>query len=514
MVATSLRLIRKPLRCEGNRTVDDLSGGSRSRRPVRSVNRRWVYGGAVGTLIVITACGKTSTSTVTGPTPAKCDISVAASGDSVAAVGAQQAFAITTTPECAWTAAAGVSWITELSPSEGQGSGEVRFRVIPNPDGRSRQGTITVNNEQLQVRQEAAQCRFQLAATSDRFDAKGGTATVSVAVPDGCTWSASSNTGWIVVNGSTSGTGSGSVRFDVMPNNGTERSGAISLGGEAVTVRQNGVTQNCSVSIDPSSVVMPVAGGSGMFNVTSAAGCTWTAASSVQWITVVDGANSNGSAAVRFRVASNPGSARAGRIGVAGATFTVNQGGATSCSYSINPTNFSTPSTGGSGTLAVSAAAGCSWSATSNAGWIAITSGATGAGNGTVAFKVDGLSGNTRTGTMTIAGLTFTVTQTQTQTENRCSYAISPTNRDASAAGGVFTVSVSTSSGCRWTAKSDEKWMSISSSGSGSGGSGTGSGSVSLVVEPNTKSSRTGTATIAGETFTLKQAAPLKSESQ
>jgi hypothetical protein len=37
---------------------------------------------------------------------------------------------------------------------------------------------------------------------------------------------------------------------------------------------------------------------------------------------------------------------------------------------------------------------------------------------------------------------------------------------------------------------------------------------VSLVVEPNTKSSRTGTATIAGETFTLKQAAPLKSASQ
>jgi Viral BACON domain/Putative binding domain, N-terminal len=511
MVATSLRLIRKPLRCEGNRTVDDVSGGSCSRRVVRNVNRRWVYGGAVGTLIVISACGKTSTSTVTGPTPAKCDISVAASGDSVAAVGAQQAFAITTTPECTWTAAAGVSWITELSPSAGQGSGEVRFRVIPNPDGRSRQGTITVNNEQLQVRQEAAQCRFQLAATNDRFDAKGGTATVSVAVPDGCTWSASSNTGWIVVNGSASGTGSGSVRFDVMPNDGTQRSGAISLGGEAVTVRQNGAIQNCSVSIDPSSVVMPAAGGSGMFDVTSAAGCTWTAASSVQWITVVDGANTNGSAAVRFRVASNPGSARAGRIGVAGATFTVNQGGGT-CLYSINPTSFSTPSTGGSGTLAVSAAAGCSWSAMSNAGWIAITSGATGAGNGTVAFKVDGLSGNTRTGTITVAGLTFTVTQTQTQ--NRCSYAITPTDRDASAVGGVFTVSVSTSSGCRWTAKSDVKWMSISSSGSGSGGSGTGNGSVSLVVEPNTKSSRTGTATIAGETFTLKQSAPLKSASQ
>ena len=429
-----------------------------------------------------------------------------ASPEPVAAAGAMQSFAITTPPECTWTAAAEVSWITELSPSTGQGGGDVRFRVMPNADGRARQGTITVNNQQVQVRQDPAPCRVQLSASNDRFDAKGGTATVSVAVPDGCTWSASSSGAWIVVNGPTSGSGGGSVRFEVMPNEGAERSGAISIEGEAVAVRQSGAARNCTASIDPSSVAMAAGGGSGMFDVTAPPGCTWTAASSVQWITLVNGASGSGSADVTFRVASNPGAARTGRIAVAGTTFVVNQSGAT-CSYAINPTNTSIATTGGSGTIAVSAAAGCSWRAASNAGWITITSGASGAGNGTVGFRVDDFSGSTRTGTVAIAGLTFTVTQTQTPADTRCSYAISPTDRDASPNGGKFTVSVSTSGSCGWTAKSDVKWMTVSPERGGSG-----AGSVSVAVEPNsTKSSRTGTATIAGQTFTVRQAAESKS---
>ncbi|MBF0537119.1 MAG: DUF1566 domain-containing protein [Nitrospirae bacterium] len=55
----------------------------------------------------------------------------------------------------------------------------------------------------------------------------------------------------------------------------------------------------------------------------------------------------------------------------------------------------------------------CSWTAVSNDAWISITSGSTGAGNGTVKYSV---SQNTdigaRIGTMTIAGKTVTITQT------------------------------------------------------------------------------------------------------
>ena len=56
---------------------------------------------------------------------------------------------------------------------------------------------------------------------------------------------------------------------------------------------------------------------------------------------------------------------------------------------------------------------GCSWSAASNASWITITSGASGAGNGSVNYSVAGydvLNGD-RQGTITVAGRTVTIEQ-------------------------------------------------------------------------------------------------------
>jgi uncharacterized protein (TIGR03437 family) len=57
----------------------------------------------------------------------------------------------------------------------------------------------------------------------------------------------------------------------------------------------------------------------------------------------------------------------------------------------------------------------CAWNAVSNDAWLTITSGASGTGNGRVNFSVAANPGATsRTGTLTIAGLTFTVLQTGT----------------------------------------------------------------------------------------------------
>jgi Zn-dependent metalloprotease len=82
------------------------------------------------------------------------------------------------------------------------------------------------------------------------------------------------------------------------------------------------------------------------------------------------------------------------------------------CTFSISPTSASSPAAGGSGTVNVTATAGCSWSAVSNSGFITITSGALGSGNGSVGYRVDANTASTsRTGTVTIAGQTFTLTQ-------------------------------------------------------------------------------------------------------
>ncbi|MCO6480132.1 MAG: T9SS type A sorting domain-containing protein, partial [Phaeodactylibacter sp.] len=122
------------------------------------------------------------------------------------------------------------------------------------------------------------------------------------------------------------------------------------------------------------------------------------------------GANGNGNGTVNYSVASNSGaSARTGTISVAGLVFTVNQ---SACNISISPASASFQAAGGTGSVNVSAQPDCSWSAQSNVGWITITSGASGNGNGMVNFSVE-MNNSTapRTGAISIVGVAFSVTQ-------------------------------------------------------------------------------------------------------
>ena len=83
------------------------------------------------------------------------------------------------------------------------------------------------------------------------------------------------------------------------------------------------------------------------------------------------------------------------------------------CSFSINPTSASFPAAGESASVTVTTIAGCNWTAASNNSFITITSGASGSGSGTVNYAVaENASSLSRSGSMTIAGLTFSVSQT------------------------------------------------------------------------------------------------------
>ena len=83
-----------------------------------------------------------------------------------------------------------------------------------------------------------------------------------------------------------------------------------------------------------------------------------------------------------------------------------------------------------------------------------------------------------------------------------CTYAISPTNATYPNGGGAGSVSVTTPAGCGWTATNNATWITISG-----GASGNGNGTVTYSVAPYTghPKNRTGTATIAGQTFSIKQ---------
>ena len=168
------------------------------------------------------------------------------------------------------------------------------------------------------------------------------------------------------------------------------------------------------------------------------------------------------------------------------------------CAYSISPTSCSHSPEAETGSISVAAPSGCPWTATSIESWIAITSGTSGTGNGTVNYSVSAnTSTSSRTGTISIAGQTFMVYQSGVS----CTYSISPTTQSFGASGGTGSVTISTQSGCTWTATSIESWIAITS-----GTSGTGNGTVNYSVSANTStSSRTGTMIIAGEMFIVIQ---------
>jgi len=256
----------------------------------------------------------------------------------------------------------------------------------------------------------------------------------------------------------------------------------------------------CSYSINPTSQTFAASGGSNTVGVSAGAGCAWTAASNDSWITITAGASGSGAGTVSYSVDANTlAIPRTGTMTIAELTFTVSQDAAGGCTYSISPTSISPGAGSGSGTVNVSAGQGCSWTAASNVGWITIDSGASGAGNGTVSFSVATNPLTTpRTGTMTIAGQTFTVNQSG----NSCSYSLLPTSASFTASGGSNTVNVSAGAGCAWTAVSNAAWVTITS-----GASGSGNGALDYTVAANpTTSSRQGTMTIAGLTFTVDQA--------
>ncbi|MBI4893350.1 MAG: BACON domain-containing protein, partial [Acidobacteria bacterium] len=73
-----------------------------------------------------------------------------------------------------------------------------------------------------------------------------------------------------------------------------------------------------------------------------------------------------------------------------------------SCTYSIAPTSAQAAATASTGSLSVTTQAGCTWNAVSDSSWITVTSGASGAGNGSVAYSVAANSGAARTGTIVV----------------------------------------------------------------------------------------------------------------
>jgi photosystem II stability/assembly factor-like uncharacterized protein len=144
-------------------------------------------------------------------------------------------------------------------------------------------------------------------------------------------------------------------------------------------------TPACSYSASPSTLFLYAGGGPANFSVVAPFGCKWTPTPSAPWIAVTSGAGP-GVAPLAIRVAANTGAARTGTIAIGTTSIAITQA-AGGCTYSLSTSNLTFPQAGGPQDVNVTAGAGCQWVVTGLPLWLAVTSGASGTGDGTVTLQ-------------------------------------------------------------------------------------------------------------------------------
>ena len=151
----------------------------------------------------------------------------------------------------------------------------------------------------------ATPCTFALAPTTATIPASGGSVTIAVSNVQGeqCQWSAQPG-GFLRVEGTTSGSGSGSFVVVADPNTGASRVATVSVGGASVTISQDRAA--CVWVVSPQTQAVTAQGGTFHAIVTAPGDCNWPIESSAPFVTVSGPQSRTGSVQVFYQVAANP----------------------------------------------------------------------------------------------------------------------------------------------------------------------------------------------------------------
>ncbi len=372
-------------------------------------------------------------------------------------------------------------------------------------------------------------CTFSVAQPATTFGPEGGSGSAAVTAASGCAWTATSSAAFAAITAGASGTGNGTVTFTVAANAATtDRTATLTIAGSAFTITQRAATTTTppptlsapsakspigGVSVDPGRPTLIV-------NNATSTGAIGTVTyhfevsdlnsfpnDPVRTFTV-DGV-AQGSGTTSWTLNRDLGTnvlwywrAHATNGTVTGAfsdveTFRTGP----QCSFVLSTTSVNAPTAGGSSAISVTSTTGCAWTAVSNSPFITVTSGATGTGSGSVTISISANTGAARTGSLTIAGQNVAISQSGGGTA--CTYVLGSSAASVSGGGATGSVTVTADGACGWTAVSNSSFITVTS-----GASGTGNGTVGYTVASNsTGASRTGTITIAGQTFTITQSA-------
>jgi hypothetical protein len=452
--------------------------------------------------------------------PQNCTYSLNPTPLSINANGGNITLNILTQSNCTWniTLTENENWV-QITNGSGTGNGTVNFTVGENL-GPARFVNISLNGEPRTTIFQKNGCRIIPSTNTLDLPAPGGAQSITYQKSSpNCGFALSTSPAaesWLKISDL-----GGSYSIWVDSNSGAARSTTVYSRADlndfstvfpVFTANQDGPS-NCTYTVNPTELKVPQTGGNYSVNITTQDGCYWTARFDGNLggfrpinLTFTSPTSGIGSGRVDFTVVSAPTqSNRSGSIFVNNAFIGISQEGICDQVY-YNPVNTNFPREGGQGSFSLFfATITCSLSIQSNAPWIALT-GVDSEGKRTYAVAPN--EGQARTGTISlivkgILGLTQTtnnITISQAAGLQNCTYSISTTRAQITVTGGGGNFGVATQAGCNWTATSNVDWITTTSNGSGNG-------TVNYSVQQNTGAARSGTITVAGQTFTVNQSA-------
>jgi hypothetical protein len=344
--------------------------------------------------LLASACGDSSKTSVTSPTASRCGVVATAQPSSVDAPGGSIDIAVTANRECAWEARSDADWLTLRSGGTGQGDGTIHYAAAANALITTRQGVVAVNDRQVAITQGAAPCVFSLDRSERSVGAGGGRHDVAVTTQGGCAWTAVSDAPWISIAGGASGQGAGVVAIVVAPNAGVApRVGTARIAGYLYSVEQAGTPPPTPAPTPPAPTPDPTPGPTPP----PAPAPTPPPAPAPTPPPAPAPTPPPAPAPTPPPPPPPPPPAPA----------------PAPCSFAISPSPVNVAFAGIDDVdLHVVSAAGCAWTAVSQAGWITVKSGGSGTGDGHVHIAVaPNIQAAGRSGTLVIGGQAVSVNQ-------------------------------------------------------------------------------------------------------
>ncbi len=226
-------------------TVTGPAGGTGAGRLAYGVAAHTAASERSGTL---TVAGSTVTVAQDGAPapPPPCTFSIAPTTAAYSAAGGNGEIVVTASAStCEWTAASGAGWIGIQGPAGGTGSGRLAYSIASHTATSERSGILTVAGSPVTISQAAAPpppCAYTVTPLELTVALLGAVnLEVRIDTASTCAWTAASQANWITINGTASGTGSGSIRVSVAASLLTGRTGTLLVAGQTVTVTQTGL---------------------------------------------------------------------------------------------------------------------------------------------------------------------------------------------------------------------------------------------------------------------------------